>query len=124
MPRLSLQATATTTTELQLKPAVKQKLLTKLKEYSGLAREAAALKVKMSEKNTAIEGILGEIGESQVDIDGYKGTIVAGVSRKLNKKKLSPKARAEVEAAMEEKPKKSYVKVTAPGEKERNYDDD
>lgn len=119
----SLAVTATSTTELKLKPQVKRKLLTELKAYAELKAQRDALDHAMRSRRENVETMLYDTGETSLTIDGYKATVVAGVKKKLNQKKLIAQGvtQAQIEAATEETLNKPYVKITAPGA--RNDDD-
>lgn len=122
MPAVTV--TATTTTQIALKPQLRRKLLVEMKAYGVLAEQVKVLKLAMRKHSTTVEEIICDVGESKLELEGWKATLVAGVSKTLNKKKLSPAALAEVNAAYDEVPKKPYVKITAPGESGGNeYND-
>lgn len=113
----TMEVTATTTHSLELKPTIKKRLLTALKTYVELSAQAKVLKLAKSKQASIVEEIQVELGESSLEVDGFKSTIVAGVSRTLDKKRfVQLGGRLDLlEAAMVDKPKKPYVKITAPG---------
>lgn len=118
MPTTSITAIATT--EIKLQPSLKAKLLTAIQLYLECGNKIRALKAGQAFQAKTIEDIQVDLGESSLDIDGYKSTIVAGTTKSLDKKKfVALGGRLDLlEAAMVEKPKKPYVRITAPGASE------
>ncbi len=84
----SLTATATTTHELQLKPAVKKRLLTELRTYADLAVQRKAIDEKMAGCRGVVEEIQTELEETSVELEGFKSTIVAPMCTTFDKKKF------------------------------------
>lgn len=120
MPRLQTTVEATTTTEVELKPSVRRKLLAELRAYASLKEQRDALSEQMDTKKVAIGAIREATGEQSIALEGFKVTEVRGVSSKLDKKKLLLQGvtMAQIEAATTTSPKKPYELVTVPGEKE------
>lgn len=110
---------ATTTHEVQLTRLQQRKLRTELKAYQDLLAERKALDAAIDDHKAAIDRFREQIGEKSLLFEGYRVTLVEGVSTKLDKKRLigmgvSP---AQIEEATVTTPKKPYLKVSLPGEK-------
>lgn len=103
-------------------------LLTRLEELAKLKERMKADKAAADRKVKEITEILGKAGVSDealdegVEYEGYKFTRVGGTTKSTDEKAimstydLSPE---EFEAAfVTRKPKKKYIKITAPGEKD------
>lgn len=127
MPSLkaAVVATATTTHEIKLSPQVKKKLLTAYRTYAELSLQKKAIKAAQAKLAKTVEDIQVDLGETHLEVDGFKSTIVAPVQRKLDKKLfVSLGGRLDLlEAASPGKPGKSYVKITAPGAKDEEGDE-
>lgn len=123
MPKASV--VATTTHELQIKPTVKRKLMTALKTYAVLAAQKKALKLAMQKESRIVEAIQVELGESSIDIEGFKATIVAPIKNKFDKQRfVTLGGDLDIfEKAHIATPGKSYVKITAPGAKDGDDDE-
>ena len=114
MPSLSLSTTQTV--EVELKPHLKRKLLTEMTAHAKLQAEINELEVRKKAHAKKVEEILYETGESTLELEGHKATLVAGIRNTLNKKKLSSEALAEVNACTEKVPNKPYVRITGPSD--------
>mgnify|MGYP001573967162 FL=1 len=119
MPTLAATAsvTATTTHQLKLAPQLKRKLLLALKTYTELAAQAKVLALAKKKQSGIVEEIQTELGESSIDIDGYKSTIVAPIRKVLDRKRFVALGGdlAILDQAMIDTPSKAYPKITAPG---------
>lgn len=118
MPKLAQMATVTTTTEVVLKPQLRKKLQLKLQEYAKLAAEKKALKTRIDKLTKELGDLRNETGEMSVSLEGYGAvTLVAGTYKKFNEKRYVQLGGelALYQQALEDKPKKSYEKVTVPG---------
>mgnify|MGYP001583975760 CR=1 FL=1 len=124
MPTMTTAVTATTTHQLVIAPQLKRKLLLALKTYTELAAQAKVLALAKKKQSGIVEGIQTELGESSIDIDGYKSTIVAPIRKVFDKKKfITLGGNLDIyEAAMVDTPRRAYAKITAPGA--TNGDDD
>ena len=124
MPTTAIALTATTTHQLTIAPQIKRKLLLALKTYTELAAQAKVLALAKKKQGSIVEGIQTELGESSIDIDGYKSTIVAPIRKVLDKKKfIALGGNLDIyEAAMVDTPSRAYAKISAPGV--TNSDDD
>lgn len=120
----SITATVTATTEIKLNPKLKKRLLTELKGYAALKVQRDAIDHAMTKHREGIEGVLDELGESSIAIEGYKSTLVAPVRKKLDPKRLVALGVSTdvIAKATTETPGKPYVKVTVPGEKTEEDD--
>lgn len=116
---MSLSITATQTTQVQIKPALKRRLMTELVAYTQLAGKRKAIDAEMKKHTAAVEAIQTELGESKLEVDGYKATLVAPVRQVLDKKRfVALGGRLDLlEKATSGVPSKAYVKISAPGEK-------
>ncbi len=121
----SLTATATTTHELQLKPAVKKRLLTELRAYADLAAQRKAIDEKMAGCRGVVEEIQIELEESSIELEGFKSTLVAPIRKVFDRKKFVRLGGdlAIYESAQVSAPGKAYVKITAPGTKSEDDND-
>lgn len=120
---LTTTVTTTATTELVIKPRLKQKLMTSLKSYQELMTQRKILDDAIAVFQKDIETAREEIGEDKLALDGFKVTRIFGTYEKLDKKKLVELgcAMAWIEEATELKPKKPYNKISCPGD--RTYDE-
>ena len=121
---MSLTATTTPKTEVKLQPSVRRRLLTELKTYAALKAQMDALKSAIDKRKGIIGGIREEAGVDSLSLEGFKITQVTGTTSKLNKQKLVELgcALAWIDEATEIRPKKSYEKISVPGEKEEGED--
>lgn len=115
MPSTALLAT--TTHEVVLKPAVRRQLLKELRLWAELHAQEKAIKLAKSKHAHAVESMQTELGESSIDLEGFKSTIVAPMRSSLDKKKfVALGGKLEIlEKATVQVPGKSYLKITAPG---------
>lgn len=118
--KTSTRAEVTTTTEIKLDVKVHARLMTDLRAYAELRSQLNDIKEAMEALNGSIETRRDKIGEQSVTLEGFKVTRVSGQTyRKLNKKKFvaAGGSLAMLEDATENKPKKAHTKITCPGEK-------
>lgn len=118
MPAATL--TATTTQQIKIAPGLKTKLSKALQTYAGLRDQRKAADSAMKKTRGSIEDILGEIGESNLSLNGFKTSLVAPVRTTLSEAKLlalgvDPDIIAKAKVST---PTTPYVKVTCPGEKD------
>lgn len=129
MPRLT--ATVTTKTEVTIAPKVQRKLLTELHGYASVASEMKALKESKEGHSAAVLKLANEgVDGDKFDLDGFKVAVQRGIpDRRLDKDKLIKRlvkdgtysvkaATALIADCTTEKPKKNFVKITVPGEKD------
>ena len=118
----SLSVTTTTTQVVKLSPALKKKLLLKCKTYASLKLQRDAADLAMTKQRTEVEFIMEEAGESKLEIEGFKTTLIAPVKKgKFNPKKAIALGitTEQIEKSMDpDTPGKSYIKISVPGEKE------
>ena len=109
--------TATTTHQLVIAPQLKRKLLLALKTYTELSAQAKVLALAKKKQGSIVEGIQTELGESSINIDGYKSTIVAPIRKVLDRKRFVALGGdlGVLDQAMIDTPSKAYPKITAPG---------
>ena len=120
MPSLSTTIEATTTHEVKLAPQVKRKLKTNLEMYTDLKLQRDAIDHAMKKHRETIEGVMKDIGEESIKLDGYTATVVSSTRKTLDKKKLMTLFGLTVDQldqASTESTTKPYVKVTCPNEK-------
>ena len=117
MPTATVAVTATTTHQLVIAPQIKRKLLLALRTYVELAAQAKVLKLAKKKQTKIVEAIQVELGETSLDIEGFKATLVAPVPKKLDRKLfVALGGNLELlDAAMVDNPSEPYVKITAPG---------
>ena len=117
MPIAALAVTATTTHQLVIAPQLKRKLLLALKTYTELTAQAKVLALAKKKQGSIVEEIQTELGESSIDIDGYKSTIVAPIRKVLDRKRfVALGGNLDIlDQAMIDTPSKAYPKITAPG---------
>lgn len=115
MPKLSV--TTTVTQQAKLTPALKKELLTKMQEHAKLhvvEKNAKAGKKKIAGR---VEEIMEVAGETMLEVNGFKSTLIAPVKKSLNIKKLIAKGVSLdlINSCYDETPGTAYVKITAPG---------
>ncbi len=116
---MSLTVTATAKTTLKIAPSLKRRTMQTLRVYNELKREREALDTEMDKCKVILGETLATLGETAIELEGYKLTTVTGTYKKLNEQKLVELgcAIAWIREATEEHPKKSYTKISCPGEK-------
>ncbi len=122
----SLTATTTTTEEVQLDPRLRRKLVTKLQAYAKKTAEIKKLTAEKDKLVSELGALRDESGEVSLRLEGLGTiTLVAGTQKKFNPKKFEALGGdlAIYNQAFEEKPKKSYEKITLPGERASAEDD-
>lgn len=114
---LTTSVTATTAHQLVLKPTLKKKLLLALRTYVELGAQKKAIELARSKQSKIVEDIQVELGESSLDIEGFKSTIVAPIRKVLDQKQfVALGGNLDIlDAAMIPTPGKSYMKITPPG---------
>jgi hypothetical protein len=126
MSKLAQVATATTVVEHQVKlsPALRRKLLTELRTYAELKSQADVIALAIKKGKDKVESVLGEIGESNLSVEGFKTTLVcAKGSSKLDPMKLVALGVSTdliKKATVEGAPKAPYIKITVPGGRDDN----
>lgn len=123
MPKTSV--TTTQTTEVQLSPALRTKLLKKLKAFQVNKQAIEAAEAANKSLKEDIDELFAEAGEfdslsAGVKIDGFFTKYVTPVRSTLDKKKLLMQGvtTAMIEAATVTTPGKAYTQIRCPGEKE------
>lgn len=125
--------TVTTQTIVKIQPKVQRKLLVELQSYGELAVENKAIKHAMDGHRAKVLAIgRAEVGEKKFEIEGYKVAMVTDAEdRKLDRVKIikflvsdghysTESAEDLLDRATTRKPKKAYVKITAPGERDED----
>jgi hypothetical protein len=123
-PTATMSATTTQTTEVQLKPSLKLKLLKRLKVYAELRQQVKTLEAALDKEKGEIGKLREEAGVDALSIDGFHVTLVRSVRSSLDKMKLIEMGVTTemLQEATISKPGKPYEKITCPGEK--SYGDD
>lgn len=124
MPKLAV--TATTTTEIRIAPQLKKQLLTKLNTYASMKQKRDELDAAMKLNRVEVEEIMEKVGETSIAVDGFKTTLIAPIKRRLDPKKLVKLGVSmdTINAATVETSGTPYVKITVPGAKAVEGDDD
>lgn len=126
MPSVKQTVIATTTQEIRLAPKVRQRLLMELRVYKELKAQRDAIDSAMEKHKGVIGAIRDDTGEMSLSIEGFKTTLVAGSRKKFDPKKFVTLGGDldTYNAAVTEKLNKPYEKITCPGDKETDYDQD
>lgn len=126
MPKLQQTVTATTTTELKLDARLRTKLITGLREYKALKLQIDALKAKQDEVKARLATLRDSTGQMSLSIEGEgTTTLVAPTYHKFNMKKFTREG-GDVNLyndCNEVHPKKTFEKVTLPGDKSHVEED-
>jgi hypothetical protein len=120
---MALTVSAVTTTEVQIKPALKRKLLTELKAFAELKSQLDAIEGAMAMHKATIGRIQEETGEVSLAIEGFKISLVSPTRSTLDKKLLllNGVSMGQIENSTVTKATKPYVKVTVPGAVEEQF---
>lgn len=121
---VSTAVTTTTKEEVTIKPALKTKLLKKLKVYAELRQQLKAIEAAMDKEKAEIGKVREEIGVTSLALDGFKVTQVTNLRSTLDKKKLIEMGVTTdmLEEATVTTPGRPYEKITCPGDKTREED--
>ena len=111
---------ATTTHEVKITGLQRRKLLTELRAFEELKSQRDAIDHAIQSHKDAVDKIREQLGEQSFALEGYKVTQVCGVSSKLDKKKLLALgvSMAMMEQATVTTPKRPYLLISVPGEKD------
>ena len=120
----SIAVSATTTTEITLKPALKTRLLKELRTYAMLRSQMTDLELALDKHKAAIGGIREETGEQKLEIDGFSVTLVAPIRKKFNPKRFVAEGGdlAIYNNAMDDVTSRPYEKISCPGSKDTPED--
>ena len=80
--------TASTTHEIVLAPALRRKLLVKLKTYQELRGQLKVIEAAMDKQKAEIGAIRDETGEQSIELEGFKVTLVAPTRKVFNPKRF------------------------------------
>lgn len=116
---MKLQTTVEVTTEIDISPALKRKLMTKLKSYADLKEQRDAIDDAMDADNAEVEEIRAHLGLKTFPIEGFGVTRVEGTTSKLDHERLVQLgcAMAWIKEATRIAPKKAYTLITCPNGK-------
>jgi hypothetical protein len=108
-----------------LKPALKSKLLKRLRVYAELRAQLKAIESAMDKEKSEIGLLREEAGVDKLAIEGFSVAYVTNLRSTLSKPKLVAMGvtMEMIEDATEVKPGKPYTKVTCPGDKEYTRED-
>lgn len=120
----SIAVSATTTTEITLKPALKTRLLKELRTYAMLRSQMKDLELALDKHKAVIGGIREETGEQKLEIDGFSVTLVAPIRKKFNPKRFVAEGGdlAIYNNAMDDVTSRPYEKISCPGSKDAPED--
>lgn len=125
MPRMEQTVEETVGPELDtpLTPLVQQSLRQACREYQMLDAQIKVLEAKRDVKKAQLGAIRDEAGVMSLLFEGFKVTLVGGVRKVQNVKKLIALGckKEWLEEATDLKPSKPYEKISLPGAKERPY---
>lgn len=128
MPKITqtVAPEATVEADTTLTPAQQTLVRQTCREYQALDAQIKVLEAKRDTKKTQLGQIRDAAGVISLQFEGFKVTLVGGVRKVLNKKKLIALGckKEWLEDAEELKPSKPYEKVTLPGQKVQNYGED
>jgi hypothetical protein len=112
-------------TEVKLSPQLRRKLLTELRTYAGLKVQIDALDHAMKIAKGKVESVLGEVGEPNLSIDGFKTQIISAKgSTKLDPQKLVALGVSTAiidKATVTGPPKAPYLRIDVPGDKSNGH---
>lgn len=113
---MGLSLTTTTTTTVKLAPKLKQKLLTKFREYQTEKAKLDAAQVRMDALKAEIADLREDTGESSLELEGFKTQVISPTRSKFNEKKFIADGGDVTiyNGAVETVPSKSYEKVSVP----------
>ena len=117
---MALSLTTTQTTEVVLRPALKSKLLKRLKLYAELRAQSKALELAMDKEKAEIGALREEAGVDKLAIEGFSVAYVTNIRKTLIPAKLIAMGvtTSMLEEATELKPGNPYTKISVPGERD------
>ncbi len=115
---MALTVTTTQTTTVELKPALKTKLLKRLKVYADLRAQLKSIEAEMDAEKTSIGLLREEAGVNSLALEGYTVTQVCGLRKILDHKKLIAMGVTigMIEEATDTKPNRPYEKISCPSD--------
>lgn len=122
MPTVSTQQTV----QVTLTPLVMKKLRLKLKTFEALRDSINAAKAAQEKIKGEVESLFTDADEYEAliagcRVDDYPLKIVAGTQKKLDRKYLISQgwvSQAQLNEATKEVPKKAFLKITCPGDRD------
>lgn len=130
MPKPSLKATvtATVTTTIKIKPTVTRMLVERCAEAVRLNKQAKEIAARKKRIGAEVEELLQKEKQTGAlldgfELDGYQMKLIAGVTKKLDKKRMLADG-IDISEYEEEVPKAAYVRIAKKGEKEEAEDED
>ena len=124
------KATVTTVQEITIAPKLQKQLINELHGYQQFAEEMKVLKEGKEGCSAKVLTLSDEAGVEKYKLEGFGVSVIKGArDRRLDKEELIGRlvkdgkysmkaALALVEDCTTDKPKKDYVKITCPGERE------
>jgi hypothetical protein len=112
--------------DTELTPTQAQQVRQACREYQALDAQIKVLEHRRDEKKGQLGALRDEVGVISLTFEGFKVTLVGGLRKVLNKKKLIALgcAKAWLDEATEDKVVKPYERVTLPGQRDRSTSDD
>lgn len=110
-----LQTTVTASTDVEIEPALRQKLVKRLAIFAKLDAEYELAKAKRDKEKLNIEGYFEQTEAKSIELEGLATiTRVEGVTSSLDKKLFVQQGGtlAQLENATVTKPKKAYTLIT------------
>lgn len=125
MPRIAQTVTVSTTQEITIKPSLRTKLLKELRQYAALKATLDETQGKMDAIKAKVGDLRDDTGEQSVSLEGFTVTLVAPTRKKFNPKLFVSNGGdlAIYNQSVEEKPTKSYEKITCPGDTPRREEE-
>lgn len=113
---MSLSVTTTTTQDVVLSPALRTKLMLRLRAYQLAKQGLDAIQVKMDALKAEIDILRDQTGELSINIEGFNVTYVAGTRSTLSKEALIANgcSAAMIQMSTITTPTKPFTKVTCP----------
>jgi hypothetical protein len=136
VPKLQQTISVTAVTEVELKPALKLQLKTRLEEFADLRVQKKSIAAREDALKLEIETLFADAGEYNALLAGVKvdtaygpipvKVVTGGTSKSFDKKLLMKRHKltiAQVDELYVEKPKADYVNVSLPREKDEEEDE-
>jgi hypothetical protein len=116
----SVKPVATVTQQVKIAPKLATKLLSKLKLYGQLKAEEKVNKAARDKVRGEVEDVLGDIGETNIKLQGYSTVLMAQPRRTLSVEKLMAAGVSldTINDCYVTTTTKPYVKITCPGARE------
>lgn len=126
---MTLTVSSTQTVEVQLKPALKTRILRELRAFAELKAQAKVLEAAMAKHKASIRQIREEAGVESLKIEGFTATNVTNTRTDQTRFKMKLIEMGVTADMLEEakeaslKAGRPYEKITVPGEKGEGDDE-